>query len=364
MAHEWTRRGALGVAGALAAAPGAQAAPGDLPVTFCSRLYDRMLPLFTGAVKIEGVDLQFLPNADHRQVFDRMENGQQFGASELSFSDYLTLAGRSRDLPFIAVPVFSSRVFRHGFIFVKAGGGITEPKHLAGQRVGISRWGETAVIWERGMLQDEYGLDLSGVRWVTGSMNGGGAHGTPPPLDLLRPFHVEANTPGRSLSQALEAGEVAAVMGAELPDAFGRNPDIVRLLPDYRALEKDWYRRTRLYPIMHVIVVRRDLHERAPWFAQRLATALQRSKEMALADMQFTGSLLYMLPWLGSDIEEWRGVFGQDPWPYGLEANRPSIEAMQRYMFEQGLTPPPAPAESLFAPVTIEPATITPWRPG
>lgn len=328
-------------------------ASNDLPITFCSRLYDRMLPLYTGAVKIDGVTLRFLPNSDHRQVFDRMENGQEFDASELSFSDYVTLSSRSAKLPFVALPVFSSRVFRHGCIYVNAASGVTKPKDLEGRRVGIPRWGETAVIWIRGMLQDEYGLDISKVHWVTGAMNHAGAHGTPPPATLLKPFTVEANPVDRSLSQSLAAGEIAAIMGAETPDPFGHDPNVVRLLPDFRNLEKDWYRRTKLYPIMHVIVVRRDVHERSPWFAQKFATALQAAKLQAIAEMEFTGSLLYMQPWLPAENEEWRAVFGADPWPYGLEVNRPSIEAMQRYLAEQGLTPQASAADSLFVPVQI-----------
>jgi len=254
----------------MAAAPGAQAAPDDVPISFACRLYDRMLPLYTGAVRIPGVRLNFLPNADHRQVFDRMENRQEFDVSELSFSDFLTLASRDRHFPLVALPVFPSRVFRHGFIFVNRRASIRRPKDLEGRRVGIPRWGETAVIWCRGMLQDEYGLDASKVQWVTGAVNHPGVHGAAPSAPPLKPFSMENNTSAQSLSQLLEAGEISALMSAQLPDALGRNPDVVRLFPEFRELEKDWYRRTRLYPIMHVITMRRDVQERHSWLASNL----------------------------------------------------------------------------------------------
>jgi len=352
VANRVSRRAALtgiaGVAGTLASAPGAEAAPNDVAISFACRLYDRMLPLYTGAVQIPGVKLNFLPNADHRQVFDRMENHLEFDVSELSFSDFITMKSREKNIPLVALPVFPSRVFRHGFIFVNRKASIKGPKDLEGKRVGIPRWGETAVIWCRGMLQDEYELDLSKVQWVTGELNRVGVHGSAPAAAPLKAFQIEANNSAHSLSELLEAGELAAVMGAELPVSLGKNPDIERMFPNYRELEKDWYRRTKLYPIMHVISMRRDVHERHPWLATNLVQAMQASKMRALADMEFTGSLLYMSPWLQSDIEEWRGVFGADPFPYGVEANRPSINASTRYLTEQGIIAAPMKAEDLF----------------
>jgi 4,5-dihydroxyphthalate decarboxylase len=357
MAHQVSRRAAMAaVAGAsagLVAAQTAQAAPDDLPVSFACRLYDRMLPLYTGAVTVPGVKLNFLPNADHRQVFDRMENGLEFDVSEFSFSDYITLMGRGGEMPFVALPVFSSRVFRHGFIFTNRKSGITSPKDFEGKRVGIARWGETAVIWCRGMLQDEYGVDLSKVQWVTGALNRPGVHGAAPAAPPLKSFSIEANTSDKSLSQMLESGDVVATLGAELPASLGRNPDVVRLFPNYRELEKDWYRRTKLHPIMHVIAMRKDVHQRHPWLATNLTQAMQAAKLKAIADMQFTASLLYMQPWLQSDVEEMHAVFGGDAFPYGLEANRPSIEAAIRYSIEQGLIAGPMRPEDLLLPIQV-----------
>jgi 4,5-dihydroxyphthalate decarboxylase len=352
-----SRRGALAATAAAIGVGGAQAATSHaganepVKIRFCCRLYDRMLPLYTGAVKIQGVDLTFLPNSDHRAVFDAMENHQAFDVSELSFSDFITFTSLKPDYPIVAVPVFSSRVFRHSSIYVNRAAGITDAKQLEGKRVGIPRWGESAVIWARGMLQDEYGLDLSKVQWVTGAMNDAGVHGEVAETESFRSFPIEANKTGKSLSQLLEAGDLACVLGAAPPVAFGRNPEVVRLFPDSRAREKDWYRRTKRYPIMHVISMRRDVHDANPWLAARLVEACETAKQHALKEMRFTGSLLYMLPWLPDDLAEVHSVFGDDPWPYGIEANRPSIETEIRYLVEQGIIPHTRTAEDLFVPV-------------
>ena len=351
------RRAAFGAVAGLAGAAivrEARATPdNDVPISFACRLYDRMVPLYTGDVRIEGVRLNFMPNSDHRQVFDRMERGQEFDASELSFSDFLTLKSRNPDLPLVAIPVFSSRVFRHGSVFINTRAGIGHPRDLEGKRVGIPRWGETAVIWARGMLHDEYGLDLSKVEWVTGAVNHPGAHGSATPAARVDGFSVTPSPEGAALSAQLASGALAATISAERPNAFGMSPDVARLFPDYPALEKDWYRRTKLYPIMHVIAIRRATHDRHPWFAANLSQALTASKLRALAEMEFTGSLLYMQPWLPRDNEEWQAVFGADPWPYGVEANRPSIEAMMRYLVEQGLMDRVLPMDEVFVPVPV-----------
>ena len=342
-----------GLAGTSAIRPASAALDNGVPISFACRLYDRMVPLYTGEIQIEGVKLNFMPNSDHRQVFDRMERGQEFDACELSFSDYLTLKSRNPDLPIVAIPVFSSRVFRHGSIFINTRAGVGHPKDLEGKRVGVARWGETAVIWARGMLQDEYGLDLSKVQWVTGAVNHTGVHGAATPAASVKGFSVTPSPGDAALSDQLASGALAATISAERPNAFGASPDVARLFPDYPALEKDWYRRTRLYPIMHVIAIRRATHERYPWFAANLSQALTASKLRAIAEMEFTGSLLYMQPWLARDNEEWQAVFGADPWPYGVEANRPSIEAMMRYLVEQGLMDRTLRMEEVFVPVPV-----------
>src|SRR5687767_15047254 len=234
----------------------------NVPLTFACGLYDRMLPLYTGEVPVEGVDLKFLVEDNPRIIFDNMAARQEYGASEFSSSEYVSrfVAGQN---PFVALPVFASRVFRHSFIFINKKF-IKSPKEIAGKRIGVPLYTMTAAVFIRGLLSDEHGIDFSNTEWVEGAINEGKAHGNPTILPTARKLSISANKSGKSLSQLLEEGGLQAIIGTDAPAAFGRNPDIVRVYPDYRAAEMDYYRRTKIFPIMHLVVIRRDLHEKNP----------------------------------------------------------------------------------------------------
>ncbi|HEY1504430.1 MAG TPA: ABC transporter substrate-binding protein [Stellaceae bacterium] len=318
----------------------------DVRLSFACGLYDRVLPLYRGMVKPEGVDLDFQAIDDPRQVFDRMAKGD-FDISEMSSSEHATrIANGNRD--FVAIPVFVSRIFRHSFIFHNRHRGIAAPKDLAGKRIGISAYGQTAAVFIRGLLQHEYGVDLSSVHWVLGTMNGSGGHLQIPKLSIS--INIEQDKSGKSLSELLAAGEIDATLGALVPDSFGRHPDVQRLFPDFRAAEKSYYRKTGIFPIMHLIALRREVHDRHPFVAASLYAALNRSKELAAERMREVGALAYMLPWLPDYIRETDEVFGKDPWPYGVEPNRPTLEALVTYLAEQGMVPAAPSIESLFVP--------------
>jgi 4,5-dihydroxyphthalate decarboxylase len=321
----------------------------DIPMTFACGLYDRVLALYTGDTKPHGIDLNFLVIDNPREIFDRMGGAQEFEASEMSSSDFIRrhLQG---NCPFVALPVFISRVFRHGHIAVDRRV-IKSPKDLAGKRIGVPLYPMTAAIFIRGLLMHDHGVDLSGVSWVEGALNEAKPRGDPTRLPFAKPISIEANNSGRSLSQLLEAGEIQATIGAGLPDAVKQNPNIGRLFPDYRVREKDYFKRTRIFPIMHLIVVRRDIYEQHPFVATSLFNALCDSKAVAATKMRYPGTLRYMLPWLAAEIEKMDEVFGGDPWPYGVEANRPTLEALVQYMAEQGLIAQAAPIDSLFTPI-------------
>ena len=244
-----------------------------LPLTFACGLYDRMLRLYTGEVQPRGIDLKFLANDEPRDIFDRMGGKLEFDASEMSSSEFISRFGTGH-CPFVAIPVFASRLFRHGFIFFNRKAGIRSPKDLEGKRVGVPLYTMSAAIWIRGLLQHEYGVDLSKVRWVQGALKQPGAHGSPTVAPLLKQPDIEINRSGHSLSKLLAEGEVDAVISSRPVEAIGTNPDIARLFPNYREVEKDYYRRTRIFPIMHLIVIRRDVHEAHPFVAQSLYDAL------------------------------------------------------------------------------------------
>ena len=317
----------------------------DFRMSFACGLYDRVLPLYRRDVVPEGIDLDFIANDDPRQVFDGMAKGE-FDASEMSSSEQVQRLVAGND-SLVALPVFVSRVFRHSFIFINRKAGIAGPKDLAGKRIGVSAYTQTAAVFIRGMLQDEHGVDLSSIRWLQGPMNGPGGPGGKL-AKLHKPVAIELNTAPHSLSDMLARGEVDAVLGALVPDSFGAHPDVQRLFPDFRAAEKDYFRRTRIFPTMHLIVIRRAVLEQHPFVARSLYHALDRAKQAAITRMREVGALAYMTPWLADDLREMDEVFGGDPWPYGVEANRPSLEALTRYMAEQGLIAERITLEKLF----------------
>jgi 4,5-dihydroxyphthalate decarboxylase len=306
----------------------------NIPMTFACGLYDRMLALYTGEVRPEGIDLDFLAIDDPREIFDRMGKDLAFDACEMSSSEVISrhAAGR-REM--VALPVFPSRVFRHGFITVNRKA-VSTPKDLEGKRIGVPLYTQTAALFIRGLLQDEYGVDLSG---------------NPSAPPLLKPVSIEQNTSGRSLSQLLEAGEIQAILGSGLPVALRSNPDVQRLFPDFHARELDYYRRTRIFPIMHLVAIRRDVYQQHPFVATSLYHAMTAAKDLALAKMRDLGALRYMLPGLPAELDEIDATFAGDPWPYGVEANRPTLEALVRYMAEQSLIKAPIPVEELFVPI-------------
>jgi 4,5-dihydroxyphthalate decarboxylase len=322
-----------------------------LRLTFAACRYDRLEAIREGNVQVEGVDLTCITLKSGRDVIDRMVGGQEFDIAELSASEFISLASR-KDCPFVALPVFPSRVFRHGYIFINKHFGIRTAKDLQGKRVGLPLYTQTAAIWARGHLMHQFGVDLSDIRWVQGAVEEVGTHGKPHAPPLLQPVAIEQNNSGHSLADLLARGEIEALIGSRKPAALGGPSGIVRLFPDYRALERELYETARIFPIMHLIAIRRELHERHRWLATSLYKAFVESKRRARERMRYAGSLATMLPWLLSEIEEIDDLFGGDAWPYGLEPNRPTLDALVRYMAEQHFIAKPINLEDLFLAIT------------
>jgi 4,5-dihydroxyphthalate decarboxylase len=320
-----------------------------VPLTFACGLYDRAVALAMGAVPVDGVDLKFVNIDSPREIFDRMSARQEFDASEYSSSEFISRFAANQ-CPFVAIPVFPSRSFRHGFIAVNRKF-VRTPKDLEGKRVGLPMYTMTASIFIKGLLQHEYGVDLSTIEWVEGQINGGEAHGAPTTMPLVKPVPIERNNTGKSLSTLLEEGAIHATIGTGLPNALGRNPDIQRLFPNYREVERAYFQRTGIFPIMHLVAIRRDVYERHPFVASSLYKALTAAKEVAINKMRAVVSLRYMLPWMGADVEEIKDVFGGDAFPYGLEANRRTLEALIQYLHDQHLIAAPMAPGDLFVPV-------------
>jgi 4,5-dihydroxyphthalate decarboxylase len=321
-----------------------------LKLTFACGLYDRMVPLHTGEIEAQGIDLNFIVNDSPRDIFDRMGGGQEFDLSEMSSSETIQRYSKGNS-PFVALPVFPSRVFRHGHISINRKSGIKSPKDLEGKRVGVPLYTQTAAIFHRGVLQHEYGVNWENIHWVQGALNHAGSHGNPSVLPLLKPIrHIETAPQDKSLSDLLEEGKIDAIAATSMPKAYHKNPDIQRLWPNFREIEREFYLRTKIFPIMHLIAIRRDTYEKNPFIASSLFKAFNQSKNAALAKMNETGALRYMLPWLGTELDEIHEVFKGDPWPYGIEPNRPTLDALVTYLTEQNLIPKKIPLEEIFVP--------------
>jgi 4,5-dihydroxyphthalate decarboxylase len=316
-----------------------------LRLTFACGIYDRTDALRTGDVAVEDIDLDFKAISNPREIFDRMGARQEFDVAEFSSSEFISRIARG-NCPFVAVPVFPSRVFRHGYIYVNRKSGIHTPKDMEGRRVGVALYTMTAAVWIRGHLTHQYGVDLSTIQWVEGAINHPGRHGEPSSPPLIKAPLIEHDAKGRSLSELLAAGEIDALIGTQHPHP---HPDVAPLFPDARVVERDFYLRTSIFPIMHVVVIRRDVYDREPWIAENLYKAFVDAKALALARMHKGHP--YMLPWVHDDIEEVDEVFAGDPYPYGVEANRPTLEALVGYLSEQHFIPRAMPIEDLFVPV-------------
>ncbi len=337
--------------GAPASAPSGEkrAAGSPLTLSFACGYYDRMFPLDSGEVQPEGIKLNCIKIENPREVFDRMGRGE-FDVAEFGATEFIIRLSSGKS-PFVAIPVFPSRAFRHGFITVNRKANIRTGKDFAGKRIGVPLYRQAAALYIRGLLQHEYGVNLETIRWVQGAVNQPGAHGDAPIMPLLKPINIEANKSGKSLNTLLEEGALDAIIGSSVPHALGRNPDIVRFFPDFHRAEREYYKRTSIFPIMHLVAIRRELYEQHPFVAKSLFNAMSRAKQLALGRMRNEEALPYMMPWMAGQLEELREVFGNDPWPYGLEANRATLEAMVTYLVEQGFIPAPIALEKVFLPV-------------
>ena len=314
--------------------------------------YDRTRALIDGSVVPDGIELVYL-NQPVEETFFRMMRYREYDCSEMSLSSYVASLN-AENPPFIAIPVFPSRFFRHSCIFVSAKSGIRKPEELKGKRIGVPEYQMTAPVWIRGILSDDHGVKVTDVEHFSG---GEEEPGRDEKLKLSLPSGIKLRAiPGdKTLSRMLADGELDALVTARAPSTFHKEPDKVkRLFPNYVEVEKDYYRRTKIFPTMHTVVIRRDVYAKNPWVAQSLYKAFTEAKARAYALYNQTAALPAMLPWLVSHIEEIRKEIGDDWWPYGLEPNRKVLETFLRYHHEQGLSKRPFSPEELFAPETLK----------
>jgi 4,5-dihydroxyphthalate decarboxylase len=323
-----------------------------LRLTMACWNYDRTRALLEGRIQPDGIDLNYL-NLPVEETFFRMIRRREFDAAEMSLSSYV-MSLFSPERPFVAIPVFPSRVFRHSCIYVNAASAIREPKDLAGRRVGTPEYQLTAAVWIRGILSDEHALPIDSVTYYTGGQEEPG-RGEKLSVDLpsgIRVMHVEAP---QTLSSMLGRGEIDALYTPRRPSAFRRGDGTVkRLFEDFVAVERDYFRRTGIFPIMHTVVIRRDVYERNPWVAQSLYKAFRAAQRETYDDLRETAALKAMLPWLTAHVEETQREMGEDYWPYGLQRNQHALATFLRYSHEQGLSKRILEPVELFAAETLE----------
>jgi 4,5-dihydroxyphthalate decarboxylase len=324
----------------------------DLPITFASGAYDSIRPLLEGRIRIEGVRLTGIDVTPPAELFWRQLRHEEFDVAELSLLNFIMEIGHGIDR-FVGLPVFPYRAFRQSAIWVRADSDLDRPEDLKGRRIGVPEYAMTMLLFVRGFLEDDHGIRPEDLTWVTVR---------PERVDQAMPAVPLEYSPGSTLEGLLADGRVDAIITTRIPTgSHGPAPKLRRLIPQVREVERAYYRRTRVFPIMHLVVIRRATYEANRWIAASLLSALERSKAEAYAALH-EGHPWHPLPWLPLDVEEEWGLFGGDPYPYGLAANLPTLTAATEWAHRQGLAPRRIDVKELFAPEAIDAFTFAAQR--
>ena len=314
--------------------------------------YDRTRGLLDGRVKVEGCDPIWLSDMPIEAMFARALGNAEFDVSELSFSNFLAQTANGTSA-YAGLPVFPSRSFRHSAWFVNAASGIKSPADLKGRRIGVREYSMTAAVVARGILSDEFGIRAEDVCWIVGDVDERERAVVPLP-ELHNDVIVELAEGGALLGNLLIERRIDALLAYKPPKAFlAGDPRVARLFPDYVAREKDYARRSSIFPIMHLMGIRNELAEAEPWLAQSLLHAFSQAKDIAVHDLSIVQALKISLPWSASAFAEARCVLGDDYWPYGVSKNRKAIEALVRWHHEQGLSDRILPVDEIFFHTTL-----------
>jgi 4,5-dihydroxyphthalate decarboxylase len=322
-----------------------------LKISLACEQYDRVQAIFDGRVKIEGCDVTCFPMAAE-ECFHRAFNGAEFDVTEISGSSYMMTVSRG-DSPYVAIPAFVSKYFRHSAIYIRSDRGIKEPKDLIGKKVGMPEYQMTACLWARGILEDEYGVKPKDIQWFTGGQEEPGRRERSK-LSVDKSVSITPIGNERTLSKMLDAGELDAVISARVPSVYKVNPKIVRLFENFREVEGAYFKKTGIFPIMHMVGIRKTLLETNPWLAVSVFKAFVAAKAIATHEMRNAGVHMVTLPWVYQEVLAAEEQMGKDYWSYGVEPNRAALEAMTRYSYSQGLAQRKLSPEELFHPGTLE----------
>lgn len=324
----------------------------DLTLSIAMGNYDRTRPIVDGRVKIDGVDpVPMLLSPE--EMFFRAFRHQAFDISELSLSSYSISVARG-DPHYVAVPVFLSRAFRHTSVYIRTDKGIDRPEDLKGKRIGIAEYQLSANVWVRGILEEDFGVKPSDITWVRGGMD---TPGRPEKIkvDLPEEVTVEAAPEGATLNGMLEAGEIDGFIGPRWPRCFAEgHPHVGRLFRDSVAAAEDFYSRTKIFPIMHVLGVRRTLTEAHPWLPGAMLKAFSESKRLAQEALQDTSATKVTMPFVEDNLNRAQALMGNDPWTYGVADNAHVLDRFLDHHHAQGLSPRRVQVDELFHPSTQE----------
>jgi 4,5-dihydroxyphthalate decarboxylase len=322
-----------------------------LKISLASERYDRVQAIFDGRVRIEGCEVTAVP-LRAEEAFHRAFNGEDFDVTEISGSSYMMMLSRG-EAPYVAVPVFLSKVFRHSAIYIRTDRGIATPQDLISKKIGMPEYQMTACLWARGILEDEYGVRPRDIKWFTGGQEEPGRRERAP-LTVDKSVSITPIGSDQTLSAMLDAGELDGIISARVPSCFRRNPKVGRLFENFRAVEAEYFRKTGIFPIMHLLGIRRSLLKDNPWLAVSVYKAFIAAKEIALHELKDVAINFVTLPWVYDDVRTAESLLGADYWSYGLAPNRAALEAMTRYSYSQGLSQRQLSAEELFHPSTLE----------
>ena len=314
--------------------------------------YDRTLALKDGRVGIEGCDVNVV-SLEPEEAFHRAFRYEEFDVTEISMSSHMMTTARG-DNQYVGIPAFLSRVFRHSGIYVRTDR-IRKPEDLKGKIIGVPEYQITANVWIRGILQDEFGIRPNQIKWVRGGIEEPG-RGERSPIDLPDDISLEQIPDDRTLSDMLEKGEIDGYIGARAPSCFLRGaPNVGRLFGDeYLEVEKDYFRRTGIFPIMHMVGIRKSLVQENPWLPVSVYKAFLKAKELAVHELNELCHLAVTLPWMVHHHNEAKALLGEDYWPYGLDANRHTIQTFSQYHHDQGMSQRLVKPEELFAASSLD----------
>ena len=318
-----------------------------LPLTLAISHYDHVTELITGRVPVEGVELTAL-NLQIEEIFFRQFNYFDFDVSEVSMGKYCSLVSQGNS-PLVAIPVFPSRVPRHSSIYIRRDGPVKTPQDLAGKRIGIPEWAQTASVYSRGFIQHQYGINLKSIHWIQAGVD---QPGRLEKVKLKLPDGIRYESrPDKSLGGMLISGEIDAALSAHPPLCFDQgHPNVGRLFEDYLDIEMKYVKETGIYPIMHTVAFRREIVEQNPWVAANLFKAFDEARRISVERALACTSSALPLPWGYEFVKRMQAVVGKDLMPYGVEANRTTLDAFLQYAFEQGVCHRRLQPEELFPP--------------